>query len=238
MILSFRIKQIVDGLLDYIQQDYDSNRERDTILYQMFHGVVNGQFDFYQQAKGLFLRGAKSPRRLTTTFEYPKDRPSLPCIVIRESSKKFEEETLGGIGYEEYLTAGRYSSYDQRETFTHATASSVNLMCFSDNTLESLMVGEVLYRLLWGAHNTFEAEFYSFSFELSEIMVENAVFPVPLIIKNITMNLKYRMLCPSIVGGQTVLWLNLGIGRMIIGYNFVVGGNAGKIAWELFPSTN
>lgn len=203
MILSFRIKQIIDGLLDWVEKDYEKNKEEDTFLYQMFNGVKNGKFDFYKQAKELFLRGDKSPRKIVTTFEYPKDRTSLPCIVVREASKKFVAEELGAVG-PEYFLADPESSYDERESFIHLTDSNVNLMCFSDNTLESMMIGEVLYGLLYGAHNTFEVEFKSFSFGLSEIMVENQVFPVPLIIKNITMELKYGERFASIASGNII----------------------------------
>ena len=198
MILLFKMKQIVDGLLDWVQQDYDNNKEEDTFLYQMFNGTENGRFNFYEQAKSLFLRSERSPRKLTTTFEYPKDRTPLPCVVIRETSKKFSEEMISGVGME-YFLADPESSYQEKESFYHLSDSSFSLMCFSDNTVESIMIGEVLYSLFYGAHNTFEEDFVSFKFNLSEIMVENQVFPVPLIIKNILVDVRIEDNIPSII---------------------------------------
>ena len=203
MILLFKIKQIVDGLLDWVQHDYDKNREEDTFLYQMFNGVENGRFDFYEQAKKLFLRTEESPRKLKTSLEYPKDRNPLPCIVIRETSKKFSEEMVSGVGME-YFIADPESSYHERESFFHLSESNFNLMCFSDNTIESILMGEVLYTLFYGAHNTFEDDFVSFKFNLSELMIENQIFPVPLVIKNIMVDVKFSDNIASIIGSKII----------------------------------
>lgn len=54
MILIARIKQIVDGLLQYIQYVIESVPEHETFLYHMFYGTRDGSFDFYEQAKKLF----------------------------------------------------------------------------------------------------------------------------------------------------------------------------------------
>lgn len=187
MILVARIKRLINGLIDYVQRDYDSNiPETQTFLYQMFWGVRDGSFDFYEQAKKLFLRTRENPRRIQVSLEYPKDKVSLPCIVVREPSREQTSPSgFGGVGNSE--SSFGVPGY-QREAFASASNSNVNLMCFSDNPMESILMGEVLYALLQGARNTFENEFLKFSFSASELVAENNLFPLPVIIKTITIS--------------------------------------------------
>lgn len=188
MILVAKIKRLVLGLIDYIQQDYNSGiPETQTFLYQMFWGVRDGSFDFYEQAKKIFLRTNDSPRRIAVTMEYPKDKTFLPCVVVREPSKQPPQNSpFGGVGSSD----GSFGipGYE-REAFTTFSESKVNLMCFSDNTMESLLIGEVLYALLQGSRNLFEQEFTNFSFSTSELVAENNLFPLPIIIKTVTISI-------------------------------------------------
>ena len=181
MILIARIRQLVQSLLDYVQRDCDSLPESQTFLYQMFWGLKDGSFDFYNQARELFLRRNTSPRKMTVLMEYPKDKAHFPCVVVREPRKSPKITPLGGIGDQEMFGVAQY----QREPFTTITSSNVDLMCISDNFLESVLMGEALYALFEGARNTFEQEFLNFDFSMSEIIVENQLFPTPIVIKNI-----------------------------------------------------
>lgn len=181
MILIARIRQLVQSLLDFVQKDCDSLPESQTFLYQMFWGLKDGSFDFYNQARELFLRRNTSPRKITVLMEYPKDKAHFPCIVVREPRKSPKMTPLGGVGEQEVFGVAQY----QRESFTTVTSSNVDLMCISDNFLESVLMGEALYALFEGARNTFEQEFVNFDFSMSEIIVENQLFPTPIVIKNI-----------------------------------------------------
>lgn len=198
MILVARIKRLVLGLIDYIQRDYNSGiPETQTFLYQMFWGARDGSFDFYEQARKMFLRTNESSRKVAVTLEYPKDKVALPCIVVREPSRQqTQPNPFGGIGDPE-------SSFGalgyQREAFSVTSNSKVNLMCFSDNPMESLLMGEVLYALLQGARNTFEEEFLNFSFSTSELVAENSLFPLPVIIKTVSIDVTESEDCASLI---------------------------------------
>jgi len=189
MILIARVRQIVDGLLNYIQQDYEAVPEEETFLYQMFYGTYDKNFDFYQQAKKLFLRQNTSPRKIRTVLEYPKDKSHMPCIVIREPGREqVAPAPLGGYGLP---TPDVYGSEDyEREGFRQPSFSTVNIMCFSDNSLESVLMGEVIYSLLIGARNTLEEEFTDFEFNMDELIAQNNLFPTPILIKNVKLEVK------------------------------------------------
>lgn len=202
LVLINRIKQMIDGLLDYIQYDFESVPETQTFLYHILWGVKNGNFDFYEQAKDIFLRKAISPRKIYTTMEYPKDKSHLPCIVVRESSKNSQTSPIGGFGMANVDEFGvpEYA----REGFRMPIEYRIELMCFSDNSLESILISEVLYALFVGARNTFEQEFSSFDFNCSELIAENSVFPQPLLIKNIVLELQDVPRYPSIIRPEII----------------------------------
>lgn len=202
LILIQRIKQIVDGLLEYIQNDFESVPETQSFLYHILWGVRDGSFDFYEQAKDIFLRKAVSPRKIHTTMEYPKDKSHIPCIVVRESNKGGSPSPIGGFGLAPVDEFGvpEYA----REGFRHPIECRIELMCFSDNSLESILISEVLYALFTGARNTFEEEFNSFNFSCSELIAENSVFPQPLLIKNIVVEVQDIPDFPSIIRPELV----------------------------------
>lgn len=190
MFLIARIKKIVDALLNHVQQDYQARPEEQTFLYEMFNGYRDGDFDFYEQARKIFLRTNDSPRKIQVSLEYPKDRNHIPCIVIREPERSTPvPEGLGGFG--EVPDDDYGDSYVGRQGYRKPQASSVHIMCFTDNVLESILIAEVLYGLFLGARNTFEQEFYGFDFNMSELIAENSVFPQPLIIKNIVVDVQW-----------------------------------------------
>ena len=196
MILIARIRQFVQSLLDYVQEDFNSLPETQSFLYQMFWGIQDGSFNFYNQARDIFLRKNTSPRKITVLMEYPKDKAHFPCVVVREPQKSPKLTPLGGIG-------GGNDTFGipdyEREGFTNITSSKVDLMCVSDNFLESILIGEVLYTLMEGARNTLEQEFVNFDFSMSEIIVENQLFPTPIVIKNISIMLDEENRFASIV---------------------------------------
>jgi len=190
MFLIAKIKKMVDSLLNYVQQDYQALPEEQTFLYQMFYGYKDGEFDFYEQAKKIFLRTNDSPRKIQVSMEYPKDRNHIPCIVVREPERSTPTpEGLGGFG--EAPDDDWNNGLTGRQGFRRPQSSSVNLMCFTDNVLESILIAEVLYNLFLGARNTFEQEFYGFDFHMSELIAENQAFPSPMIIKNIVIDVQW-----------------------------------------------
>lgn len=184
MILIARMKQILNGLLAYVQNEYDTIPEQETLLYQMFYGMKDGSFDFYKEAKEIFLRRNTNPRKLSVVMEFPKDKSHMPCIVLREPARStVRPAPLGGFGLalEDVTGSPEY----EREGFRQPTLSKLSLMCFSSNMLESILISEVIYALLQGARNTFEEEFISFSFNTNELLAENNLFPQPIMIKSI-----------------------------------------------------
>lgn len=203
MILIARAKQILDGLLAYVQYDFDSVPETETLLYHMFFGTKDGSFDFYEQAKTIFLRGNQSPRKIQTSLEFPMDKNHLPCIVVREPGRgEGEMRPFGGFG-EAALDEFGNDPY-RREGFSQSNRSSIQYLCFGGSTLESVLIGEVLFTLLVGARNTLEQEFIKFDFNAQDLIMENKLFPTPILMKTITIDVEEEGIYASIIRPEIV----------------------------------
>lgn len=63
MIEIVKVKQFIVSILNYIPEDYRLHQgdEQNTFLYRLLNGMKEGNFDFYDQAKKLFLRGMTNP---------------------------------------------------------------------------------------------------------------------------------------------------------------------------------
>ena len=70
MIEIVKVKQFIVSILNYIPEDYRLHQgdEQNTFLYRLLNGMKEGNFDFYDQAKKLFLRGMTNPRNLTDRY--------------------------------------------------------------------------------------------------------------------------------------------------------------------------
>lgn len=53
------------------------------------------------------------------------------------------------------------------------------VMCVSDNFLESILMSEILYSLLLGSYNILSQSFQSISFSMKEVMINADVIPLP-----------------------------------------------------------
>ena len=211
MITIARFKQIVEGLLYYVEEDYQTVPEEQTLLYQMFYGVTDRNFDFYEQAKAIFTRRNTSPRKVIATMEFPKDKTHFPCIVIREPGRgKGSVDPFGGFGAPPLDEFGN-DPY-RREGFVNSNRSDVQLMCLSDNMLESILIGEVLWTLLIGARNTLEQEFVRFSFNAEDLIAQNDLFPLPILIKTISVEIEDVNRYASIIRPELITKFGFGSG--------------------------
>lgn len=177
-----QIKAIITRLLIFVQEDYKNNTEEDTFLYKTFYGVKDGNFDFYEQGKKLFLRNDSNPRNLRVLLEFPKDKTKTPAYVVREPSKRTSEFNSIGKLTGQFDHTGKMILRDSRNY-------EFEVMCVSDNFLESILMSEILYSLLLGSYNILSQSFQSISFSMKEVMINADVIPLPFFLRSIGLNL-------------------------------------------------
>lgn len=186
-----QIKSIITRLLLFVQEDYKNNKEEDTFLYKTFYGVKDGNFDFYEQGKKLFLRSDANPRNLRVLLEFPKDKTKTPAYVVREPSKRTSEFNSIGKLTGQFDHTGKMILRDSRNY-------EFEIMCVSDNFLESILMSEILYALLLGSYNILAQSFQSISFSMKEVMINADVIPLPFFLRSIGLNLTSDEQVPTI----------------------------------------
>lgn len=186
-----QIKSIITRLLLFVQEDYKNNKEEDTFLYKTFYGVKDGNFDFYEQGKKLFLRSDTNPRNLRVLLEFPKDKTKTPAYVVREPSKRTSEFNSIGKLTGQFDHTGKMILRDSRNY-------EFEIMCVSDNFLESILMSEILYALLLGSYNILAQSFQSISFSMKEVMINADVIPLPFFLRSIGLNLTSDEQVPTI----------------------------------------
>lgn len=191
MIPILNIKQLISKLIDFIYLDcVSSEKEEDTFLYQILYGVKDGNFDFYQQAKSLFLRDQGNPRNVRVLIEYPKDRNSFPCYVIREPGKRDgADNSIGKI--RNYSSTGVPFYRDAR-------SSDFEIMCLSANMFESVILSEVLYALLVASYDMLASQYETINFSIRELMAESEIMPMPFFIKSVSLSVSMNNIIPGL----------------------------------------
>lgn len=197
MIEIVRIKDFVKQLLEYIPNDIQNHEqdEENSFLYRMFYGCQDGNFDFYTQAKSLFTRNDSNPKKIEVRMEFPKDKTSLPCYVIREPGK--DKGYANSIGK---MTGVIYpgESWEIRDN-RHYT---FEIMCLSDNFLESIIMSESLYALFLAGYNVLSTIYTSIEFTNTEVITETNLIPLPIFIRSLRLDLSSDSYIGSLVDQQ------------------------------------
>lgn len=202
MLQIVKIKKIVEACLKYVQTDFESKTdEKDSFLYKVLGDTQDGSFNYYEQAKNIFLRKETNPNNIKVVLEYPKDKTGLPAYVIREPGKT--GGIANSIGKIESFMGGVPMYRDTRQY-------GLEIMCFSVNMNESILMSEVLYALLLGSWDLLASQFLKIEFSMKELMMENHLMPTPIFIRSIGLELSSEEIAPGLV--DTTL-----LGKIIFG---------------------
>lgn len=188
-----KVKKIIEGLVEYIGENIRTTpKEEDTFLYNTVFNTVDGNFDFYQQAKSLFLRTEENPNMIQVSLEYPKDKTSLPAYIIREPGKgEGPSNSIGkldGIFYDN----GAPQYRDTRQY-------NFEIMCVSVNFLESILMSEIMYALLLGSYELLADQFLTIEFNMKELMIDTSLMPTPIFVRSIGLNVSSDELVPGLI---------------------------------------
>lgn len=207
MLPLIQLKKIVEKLIDYpIEEHNDQNlSESETFLYKLLYGQKDGIYDFYEQAKAIFLRTNKDPRKMRIQLEYPKDKTTLPAIILREPTRDEGDSNTIGKAYEEVLSFGNTSF---RDNFRDSKQFDFSIICFSNSTLESILISEVLYSLLVGAYDTLASIYNKVGYSMREIMVNTEMAPTPIIMREVRIKLQVDNYIPSLIKQEFLSELN------------------------------
>lgn len=202
MLQIVKIKKIVEACLEYVQTDFESKTdEKDSFLYKVLGDTQDGSFNYYEQAKNIFLRKETNPNNIKVVLEYPKDKTGLPAYVIREPGKK--GGIANSIGKIESFMGGIPMYRDTRQY-------GLEIMCFSVNMNESILMSEILYALLLGSWDILASQFLKIEFTMKELMMQNNLIPIPIFIRSIGLDLSSEETVPGLADSSL-------LGKIIFG---------------------
>ena len=102
----------VKSLIDVINKDWTDNTDpTKTILYDLFYKDDNGyplvlnKFNYFEQAKNLFITDKNKQRQLVVTMGYNLERKGLPTIHILLPDEQQDEVTVDVISTLERIGA-------------------------------------------------------------------------------------------------------------------------------------
>lgn len=75
----------------------------------------------------------------------------------------------------------------------------LEIMCFSVNMNESILMSEILYALLLGSWDTLASQFLKIEFTMKELMMQNNLMPTPIFIRSIGLDLSSEEIVPGLV---------------------------------------
>lgn len=186
-----KIKKFVDLLIAFVKADYENKTDKEqSFLYKILNDNEDDGWNFYTNAIEIFTRGDTDKRKLETRLMFDRSRAGLPTIHVREPSKS--KGSYDGIGFEgeDYTTNEDETISDtSRKTFS----SQFELVITSANSLECVMIQEVLESLLLSAKESLVLPFFDLiDFSSKELMMSDEEERSMLFMKSIILNIQYQ----------------------------------------------
>lgn len=192
------LKQVIDELLDLITDNFNNSpSESDSFLYQVFYGNSMGVFDFYEQAKALFLRTSEDPRKLETRVMFDSTRADLPTIhIVLPSESTGKDNTIGVSRSDENFVR---SDGVLQPLYRRSFDTNYQLAISSGNMFETIMIYQGLKTVLISAMDSLSLNGLRLP-SLSGNDIELNSDQVPgLFIRALTVQVDYDMEVPSLV---------------------------------------
>lgn len=205
LIKIIKIKQIVDALIGFVKDDYNNATDKqESFLYRMLGDNTEGNYNFYEQSLDIFLRGDLKARRIKTSLMFNKNTNGSPHIHVREASRtKGSFNTIGGIQGDIYS----FGDGSVGEQYRDTKKGVYEILTTSLNPLDTILISEVIYTLMYGAYETLSNEFSTFDLSLKELVFQNST-AAQLYVKAITLDTQQENIVPSILSEEVLGKIN------------------------------
>lgn len=200
---NLKIKQVLISFIDLvIQQHKDSiaaGFESESWLYRVFSGVVEQEFDFYEQAINILVnRDKNSPKKLEIRLNFDPTITSTPTIFINSPSELQDGTNTVGMNGDTF----QFNQNDDgtlNEDIARVFKGEYELMITSENQLESELLYRFLFALFIGFHQTLSENFEGgvFMFSGKQLMANSNLIPTLLYYKVVTVTVFNKIQVPQ-----------------------------------------
>lgn len=199
IIPEIKIIEIIETALKVVEVDFTSKLdEKETLLYQIYGNNQRGKYNFYEQAKDIFLRGNEHPRKIETRMMFDAQRAHLPTIHISMPSESNGSDGIGiDEGYQEYYINNTNKTFNR--TYTRMFDAQYNAIITSDNSFEVLCIYHLLKSLLIGIFDTIEfTGIRNPKLSGQDLQINSDIVPPHIFIRGVGLNCSYEQTVPSI----------------------------------------
>ncbi len=138
MLPEVQIKKLLDFFINKIDEDY---------LFCIFDGLFLDDYDFFENAKSIFLKNIESSRQIETHIFFNHNRANLPTIHINLPAESMSGDN--GVDWGQELVDENCGNNVLQST-TRAYSSKFNLIFTSSNTFEVLIMYYTIKSLIQG----------------------------------------------------------------------------------------
>ena len=192
-----KVKKFIDLLIEFVRTDYENATDKTkTFLYRTLSDNVDEGWDFYTNGVEIFSRAASDSRRLETRLMFDRSRANIPTIHVREPAKN--KGSYDGIGFlDDDIYINEQTDIDIPPTISSTTRktfqSQFDIMITSGNSLECVLIQEVLESLMLASFDSLTIPFFELvDFTSKELMMMDDVERNMLFAKSITLNIQYQ----------------------------------------------
>lgn len=140
------ILEALEKGLKFIRTDFNNVQdETDSYLYQLLEGVSMERYNYFKQAKAVFLCEEDNPRKLNVDFMYNMNVDKVPSIYVALSS---EQNGQNGLGLDQGYMEPIEKEDGSVDVFTRRENTSYSIMITSDNSNEVVMIYHIVRALL------------------------------------------------------------------------------------------
>lgn len=187
----------INQFIKLVYDDYNEQSDKTfTILSELFETDDNGNklefetYDWFNQAKGMFLRDVENQRELTINIGYNLEHLNIPTIhILMPNDSKGSIDTLGkedARTYDEQTSILTVSKTQSFKTVYH-------LMITSDNASEVILIYYFLRAIFLLFHENFEfLGLRNMQFTGQDINIDQESTPPHIFHRNLSLQFDYE----------------------------------------------
>lgn len=199
LIPEVKILEIIDIAIKTVEIDYYSTIDtKSTLLYKIFGGNKIGKFDFFEQAKDIFLRSVDHPRKIATRMLFDTSRAGLPTIHVTMPA---ENASSDGIGIDEGYVDSELDTVHKKviTTYTRGFDTTYNCIITSDNATEVLCIYHLLKSMLISIFDTIEfSGIRNVKLSGQDLQINSELVPINLYSRGIGISCLYEQSVPKV----------------------------------------
>ena len=198
--------RIVEAAFNLAKRDWEANSatEEKTVLYKLFYGQKYELWDYYEQAKSLFLRKMGDAREIKTRMFFDVSRASIPTVHITLPGETSQYNSLG-IGQGDNASEFDDVREEVTPTLSRNYKTTFHIIITSDNTIETLLIYHFLKNIITSMldHVQFEG-IQNPILSGNDIRIDSSIVPGHIFARALALDFFYETVTPRYFSSKVI----------------------------------